>query len=102
MANQYTKIYKELIETIGGKEAESAMEVLKKNNVLSGSLDENVEWGFNFMNGGWNSVTAMSRKEAIKKINAEYKGKGQHLVPDLKTVRILSRSESERLYRMFD
>lgn len=68
----YDSLWKELSQVVSGDALEKVMAVLKKNNLIQGDLEGEVEWLFNFEGGGWNSVYAKTKEEAIKKAHHEY------------------------------
>jgi hypothetical protein len=96
----YDKIYKELLEVVpNGSTIMKVMDVLETNGVVTGGLTEDIEWIFNFIGGGWNTVRATSLKEAKAKVKAEY---GDTMSPDYDSVRPSARADYESHMRTFD
>jgi len=68
-------------------------------------LGESRRWNFNFKGGGWNSVIALTKEQAIQIANSEYNpantdGDGM-LVPDPKTFRVESEADNKALLSLF-
>jgi len=68
----YKTIFDELTEVVGGEAVLKVMEILKKHNLVQGELEKDIMWLFNFEGGGWNSVMAKNKEEAIQKAEQEY------------------------------
>lgn len=62
---------------------------------------ENLEWTFNFTSGGWNSIFAKTKKEAIEKAEEKYYNEPK-LTVDPKTFRLSTPSETNQLMSNFD
>jgi len=64
------------------------------------SARKNVEFIFNFVGGGYNTVWAESKIEAIEKAVAEYEKNGS--IIDKRSFRPATKKELNSLYCMFD
>lgn len=71
---------------------------LKKISEIS-LVPEKKEWVFNFTGGGWNSVFAYTKEEAIELAKAKYND--AHSQVDESSFRIPSKEEYDNLLRMF-
>jgi hypothetical protein len=70
---------------------------------LEKKIKERKEWLFNFKEGGWNSVYAITREEAIKLADEEYAEDRAIgcLIPDHKTFRVSTPKDYQNLLSLF-
>ena len=65
-------------------------------------LSEAKRWNFNFKGGGWNSVIALTKEQAIMVANEEYKSLSESkLTPDPNTFRVESEADNKALLSLF-
>ena len=66
-------------------------------------MQTDIRWNFNFKRGGWNSVVAGTKEQAIQIANKTYNGVGvgSRLVPDNKTFRVESDADNQALLSLF-
>jgi hypothetical protein len=66
-------------------------------------MQTDIRWNFNFKRGGWNSVVAGTKEQAIQIANKTYNGVGVggRLVPDNKTFRVESDADNQALLSLF-
>lgn len=66
-------------------------------------MQTDIRWNFNFKRGGWNSVVAGTKEQAIMVANEKYNGVGVggRLVPDNKTFRVESEADNQALLSSF-
>tara|TARA_Y100000389_G_scaffold201708_1_gene245096 strand:- start:3789 stop:4133 length:345 start_codon:yes stop_codon:yes gene_type:complete len=57
-------------------------------------------WNFNFIGGGWNTVTAVTEKEAIAVAAKEYHD-GRNLNPDPSSFRVATEYDTRSLLSLF-
>jgi len=99
MIPTYDSILKEILQVVpDGNMALKVMDVLKRQELLKGTLTEPIEWIFNFKDGGWNTVYALTLKEAKEKVTEKY----STLSPLLHSVRPSARLDYESNMRNFD
>ena len=99
MTATYDSILKEILQIVpDGKMALKIMDVLKRQELLEGTLTEPIEWIFNFKAGGWNTVFAINLKEAKEMVTGKY----GTLQPVLNSVRPSARLDYESHMRNFD
>jgi hypothetical protein len=67
-------------------------------------MQTNIRWNFNFKGGGWNSVVAGTKEQAIQIANKAYNDVGLEdgiLVPDTNTFRVESEADNKALLSLF-
>ena len=67
-------------------------------------MQTNIRWNFNFKRGGWNSVVAGTKEQAIQIANKTYNGVGLEdgkLVPDSNSFRVESDADNKALLSLF-
>ena len=77
---------------------------IDKMNAEYKYLNESKRWNFNFKGGGWNSVIALTKEQAIQIANETYATPGfpeARLTPDPKTFRIESEEDNRALLSLF-
>ena len=100
MKTDYDKIYNDLLEVVSnGNTVMKVMEVLKANGAVTGELTKPIEWIFNFVGGGWNTVRATNLEDAKKIVKTQY---GDTMSPDYNSVRPSARADYESHMRNFD
>ena len=99
MKASYDQIFNDLLKVIpNGSILLNVMEVLKHNGVVEGNLTQPIEWIFNFKSGGWNTVRALTLKEANKLVAEQY----GTMDPDLNSVRPSAKADYDAHMRLFD
>ena len=71
-------------------------EVIDKINYWSSSKT----WNFNFVGGGWNTVGATNKADAIKQAKKEYNSKVSTV--DVKSFRVATEKDTKNLMSMFN
>ena len=77
---------------------------INKMNAEYKYLNESKRWNFNFKGGGWNSVIALTKEQAIIIANEQYATPGHPeavLTPNPKTFRIESEADNKALLSLF-
>lgn len=67
-------------------------------------MQTNIRWNFNFKSGGWNSIVAGTKEQAIQIANKAYNDEGLEdgiLVPDTNTFRVESEADNKALLSLF-
>ena len=74
--------------------------ILKKVQDQIDYLSSEKSWNFNFIGGGWNTVTAVTEKEAIAVAAKEYND-GRNLNPDPNSFRVATERDTQALLSLF-
>ena len=56
-------------------------------------------WNFNFVSGGWNSITAKTKEVAVKRASKKYDGKVSRV--DAKSFRVATEADTRALLSLF-
>lgn len=73
--------------------------VLEKSEILK-YISSNKTWNFNFQSGGWNSVVAKTKEEAIKRAKKEY-GKSKYTQVLETSFRVATERDTQALLSLF-
>ena len=89
------------LDTYNKKFLQQTIDRFQKESKLL--MQTNIRWNFNFKRGGWNSVVAGTKEQAIQIANKTYNGAGVggRLVPDNKTFRVESEADNQALLSLF-
>ena len=98
---KYDAALQEILKVTDGQTALKVMEVLQKNKLVKCQPKKEISWLFNFKDGGFNSVWAKNKEQAISRVKEKF-GNSDKLVPNYESIRPFTESDYKSQASMFN